>query len=74
MESRNLYNSQQYSDSQRKDRKAGGKQKGKGYDPNRERSGGWGWFLIKMVLVLVVLGGAYVGYTLYRTSRRGSRF
>lgn len=75
VESRNLYNSQQYSESLRKDHKSGGKQKGKGYDPNRDqRSGGWRWFLIKVVLFLVVVGGSYVGYTVYRSSKRSSRF
>ena len=75
VESRNLYNSQQFMESQKKGGKSGGKQKGKGYDPNRDpRRGGWGWFLIKMVLCFVVVGGAYVGYTVYRTSKRSSRF
>lgn len=75
VESRNLYNSQQYSESQNKGGKSSGKQKGKGYDPNRDQpSGSWVWFFIKIVLVLVVCGGAYVGYTVYRTSKRSHRF
>jgi lectin, mannose-binding 2 len=33
-------------------------------------SGGWGWFLFKFVLVGLVIGGGYVGWTAYRTSKR----
>ena len=38
------------------------------------QKGGWGWFFLKMVMFLLVLVGAYVGFTLYRSSYRGSRF
>ncbi|SLM39375.1 lectin family integral membrane [Lasallia pustulata] len=55
VESRNLYNSQQFSESRSKGGKSARKQKGKGYDPNRDpRSAGWGWFLIKIDLEAVV--------------------
>lgn len=37
-------------------------------------SGGWGWFFIKMILWIVVIVGAYVGYTIYRANQRQSRF
>ena len=51
------------------------KSKGKAYDPNRGRqSGGWIWFFLKLLLIPVVAVGGYVGYTAYRTSKRGSRF
>jgi mannose-binding lectin 2 len=33
-------------------------------------SGGWGWFLFKIVLVMLVAGGGYAGYTAYRTKQR----
>jgi len=33
-------------------------------------SGGWGWFLFKVVAFFIVAGGAYVGYTAYRTKQR----
>ena len=36
--------------------------------------GGWGWFLIKILLFVGVCGGAYVGYSAYRTQKRHSRF
>ncbi|MCJ1448468.1 MAG: hypothetical protein MMC23_008984 [Stictis urceolatum] len=37
-------------------------------------SGRWVWFLIKVLLVTGACGGAYVGWTAYRTSKRHSRF
>jgi mannose-binding lectin 2 len=37
--------------------------------------GGWGWFLVKILLFFLVLGGAYVGFTMYRTpTKKHSRF
>lgn len=39
-----------------------------------QQSRGWGWFFIKIVLFLVVIVGGYVGFTMYRASRRSSRF
>lgn len=49
---------------------------GKSFAPgiNPTESRGWGWFFIKVVLFLVVVVGGYVGFTMYRTSRRSSRF
>jgi len=39
-----------------------------------ESSGGWGWFFLKMIIFIVVIIGGYVGYTVYRTQNRSSRF
>ena len=52
------------------------KNKGKKYDPNRgsQSGGGWLWFFMKLLLIPIVLVGGYVGWTMYRTSKRGSRF
>ncbi|KAJ8610068.1 hypothetical protein MRB53_038795 [Persea americana] len=36
--------------------------------------GSWAWFFIKIVLFFAVCGGGYVGFTLYRSQKRGSRF
>ncbi len=37
--------------------------------------GSWTWFLVKIVLGVLVVGGAYVGYTAYRSnSKRSHRF
>jgi mannose-binding lectin 2 len=34
--------------------------------------GSWTWFLFKIVLFFMVLGGGYVGYTAWRTQQRRS--
>jgi mannose-binding lectin 2 len=36
--------------------------------------GGWGWFFLKFVLFGMVVAGGYVGFTMYRASRRRDRF
>jgi mannose-binding lectin 2 len=51
-----------------------GREKGKNYDPNKGQGGGWTWFFIKIVLFIVVVVGAYVAYTAWRTSKRNHRF
>lgn len=40
----------------------------------KKQGGSWTWFFIKTVLFFVACGGAYVGYTAYRTSKRSHRF
>lgn len=51
------------------------KNKGKGYNPNRgKQGGGWGWFFLKLLMLPIIGLGGYVGWTMYRTSKRGSRF
>lgn len=37
-------------------------------------SSSWGWFFLKVVLFLLVVAGAYAGFTFWRSSRRSSRF
>lgn len=39
-----------------------------------QESRGWGWFFIKIVIFFVVIVGGYVGFTMYRSSKRSSRF
>ena len=39
-----------------------------------KKSGSWLWFFTKIVLAILVLGGAYVGYTAWRTNKRSHRF
>ena len=41
---------------------------------SRRKGGGWGWFFLKIVFFLVAIAGVYVGFTVYRSSSRGSRF
>jgi mannose-binding lectin 2 len=36
----------------------------------KESGGSWTWFLMKFVLFGLVLTGAYVGFTIYRTKQR----
>ena len=67
---KNLYSSQPVVSS----KKEGGKGKGKSYDPSKRQGGGWGWLFVKVVVFGIVCGGAYVGFTMYRNSKRTSRF
>ena len=47
----------------------------KGYETRQKpEGGGWGWLFVKIVLFGIACGGAYVGFTMYRTSKRYSRF
>ncbi|OCK75552.1 putative lectin family integral membrane protein [Lepidopterella palustris CBS 459.81] len=39
-----------------------------------KKKGSWSWFLFKFVLFGMAVTGAYVGFTIYRTKMRGSRF
>lgn len=53
----------------------GSKAKAKPYNPGGDKErGSWRWFFLKIVLLGIVVGGGYVGYTMYRASKRGSRF
>ncbi len=38
------------------------------------QGGGWGWFFLKFVVFGLVLTGAYVGFTVYRSNKRRDRF
>ncbi|MCJ1246004.1 hypothetical protein MMC30_003208 [Trapelia coarctata] len=40
----------------------------------RREGGGWGWFFVKIVALILVGGGAYVGWTWYKSNKRHSRF
>lgn len=39
-----------------------------------KQGGSWSWFFFKALLFCGVIGGCYVGYTMYRTKQRTSRF
>ncbi|KAF4554266.1 L-type lectin-like domain-containing protein [Elsinoe fawcettii] len=44
---------------------------GKGASPKAPREGGsWTWFFLKFIIFGLALAGAYVGFTMYRASRR----
>ena len=40
----------------------------------QKESGSWSWFLFKVVMFLGACVGGYVGWTIYRTKARASRF
>lgn len=43
--------------------------------PNKSGEGGsWTWFFTKIILGVMVVGGAYVGFTAYRTNQKSHRF
>ena len=73
VETRNMY--------QALDSKSG---PGRGGDPGSSRRGGrgrpekkggsWTWFFFKVILFFGLVGGSYVGYTMYRANKRNSRF
>ena len=53
----------------------GSRAKAHPYNPGGDKErGSWRWFIFKIVLFGIVVGGGYVGYTMYRASKRGSRF
>lgn len=55
-----------------------GSQKGKGKvvtgSTEDKSGGGWLWSFFKLIMFILVLGGCYVGWTVYRTNRGGARF
>jgi len=38
------------------------------------KQGGWGWFILKLIIFGIVCAGGYVGWVAYRSQRRASRF
>lgn len=46
--------------------------RGNGFKISQTQSGGgsWFWFLLKVLLFLLVIGGGYAGYTAYRTNQK----
>lgn len=41
-----------------------------GFKSSNQSSGGWGWFLFKVVAFFLLAGGAYMGYTAYKKKQR----
>ncbi|KAJ3507976.1 hypothetical protein NM208_g15886 [Fusarium decemcellulare] len=56
----------------------GGKNKGRKStsknNSSKQQGGSWTWFFTKIILFIIVAGGAYVGYTAYRTKSKSHRF
>ena len=76
VQTKNLYNATPIGNTNSGETTSLPKGKGnKGYETKQKREGGgWGWLFVKIVLFCIVCGGAYVGFTMYRTSKRYSRF
>ena len=71
----NKYATRQYTEGQKQEANRPGRNKGKGYSAtSSQSSGSWNWFFLKIVLLFVICVGGYVGWTMYRTSKRSSRF
>jgi len=74
VQAKNLYSTKGQED--RAPFKNGAKDKGRGRKPYKaqKQSGSWTWFLFKIVLFFMAIGGGYVGWTAYRSSKRSHRF
>jgi len=68
VETRNLYSASNMK--QQQAQKDYGKKSSPPKKSKNPSSGGWGWFFLKFVLFGLVCTGGYVGFTMYRTSRR----
>lgn len=78
VETKNLYNAAQ-AGTQRTapdPNKAGRKNnKNKSSTTSDGSSGGsWTWFFVKLLVFVAICGGGYVGFTMYKGSRRSNRF
>ncbi|PTB81156.1 concanavalin A-like lectin/glucanase [Trichoderma longibrachiatum ATCC 18648] len=54
--------------------KGGSKNQYKAKSAGAASGGSWTWFLFKIVLFILVAGGAYVGFTVYRAKSKSHRF
>ncbi|KAH7162447.1 concanavalin A-like lectin/glucanase domain-containing protein [Dactylonectria estremocensis] len=55
---------------------AGSKQRSKSAKKNSKKAkgGSWTWFFTKIILFIIVVGGAYVGFTAWRAKSKSHRF
>ncbi|KPM37298.1 hypothetical protein AK830_g9279 [Neonectria ditissima] len=54
---------------------AGSKSRKNNAKKNKKKSGGsWTWFFTKIILFILVVGGAYVGFTAWRAKSKSHRF
>ncbi|KAL3417321.1 L-type lectin-like domain-containing protein [Phlyctema vagabunda] len=49
-----------------------GGSRGKDRRPVEKKGGSWTWFFFKIIIVVLICGGAYVGYTAWRTQQKRS--
>jgi len=78
VESKNLYNAAAQAGTQRtspQTNKPGRSNQGSSTLSSSGSTGGsWTWFFVKVLIFVAVCAGGYVGYTMYKGSRRGNRF
>ncbi|KAL9622857.1 MAG: hypothetical protein Q9160_002783 [Pyrenula sp. 1 TL-2023] len=76
VESRNLYSPAGYNSGSGAGAKggdsaaAGGRKGGKGRPTTPKEGGSWTWFFFKVFVFFGLVGGGYVGWTMYRTQKR----
>jgi len=70
LETKNMYNPVNSQTGRNRSNQRAGSGRGRA----EKKSGGWGWFLFKIVIFILVAGGGYVGFTMYRSKKRSSRF
>lgn len=72
---KNLYTSQPSTQAATPGSGRGKKAQTKSQSQGKAQSGGsWTWFFTKIILFFMVIGGGYVGYTAWRTSKRHHRY
>lgn len=72
VKAKNLYQSKTGSSS---NSNQGSKNRGSSKKIKQPKEGGsWTWFFMKMIFFIMLIGGAYVGYTAYRTRSKSHRF
>jgi lectin, mannose-binding 2 len=72
IETRNMYQAMDSKARQGKDGDSGPRRAGRGRP--EKKGGSWTWFFFKVILFFGLVGGSYVGYTVYRASKKSSRF
>lgn len=75
METRNLYSTGGSTGrTQGSSSGSGSKPASSSYQEGTNEGGSWSWFFLKIILFIMVVAGGYVGYTMYRSQQRQSRF
>ena len=70
---KNLYDTKGRENTMNKPTGKGGDSRGGKYIQHKQKeSSSWSWFFFKIILFFMVVGGAYVGYTAWRTQQRRS--
>lgn len=73
VKSKNLYTNPSATGANRAS-SAGKGRTGKAKKSSSKKGGSWTWFFTKIILVVVAIGGAYVGFTAWRARSKSHRF